>query len=367
MAAGDFSASLLSVIKVKAEKMWTDGMQAADYAPNADAAVAVIQNQTARFGELNRRDKDNSIDVTWIKTCGRTTADLAGNCNLEEDELETAKKNYQFDIGQKTGFSVDREKLRTNMYEYMEEVAAGLANSVKLLDEYWAQKVLTKVKTFASTNLAPKPFTFDATKNATIVPNAMYGNVTSPVSGFRLPSAWHKMAIQNKMNAPYFIDNGRIYIDLLDAMLQADGANGADKGAGRRAKKLNITSDLFNFGAAGIANVSTFMINKNAVAFKTYNRHADKPLFIGGKVGQTHYTIKSIALAGVKYDVIHEVKCKEVGGVTHFYDTWRLITRGGVWLNPESCPVTIASGSNPPAGTHTPSGVLSFVSDDETV
>lgn len=363
----NITASQIIDIKLKAEQMWSDAQFSADFTPEAEAAKAVIANQTARFKELEDRTKDKQVKVTWIKSCGVEVEDGGANCELDEEGLDTDSESYGYDIYKKVGFSVNREKLRTNTYSLEEFTARGIASRVKALDEFWAQQCLVKAKSFAGVNLAPESFTFDATKNATIVPATLYGSITSPVSGFRLPTAWKKQGRKNKIVQPYFIDNGRLYHDFEDTKLQADGTNGADKGGGRRANALNLTSDLFNFDDAGITNVSTFMIGKNAMAFKTYNRHADAIVELGSKVGQTHFTIDSIALAGVKYDVIYELTCK-VGdnGETEYIDTWRIITRGGIWSNPEGCPVT-KTGTNPPAGTYNPTGILAYVSSDETI
>lgn len=361
---GDFSASQLLAIKLKAEEMWSDAQSGADFQPYADAAVIVSQNQTARFQQLENPNKDNKVIVNWVKACEVEVEDCETNCTLDEPEVETAGKEYEYDICKKVGFSIDAEKLRSNTYNFDEVVAPSLAMAIKKLDEFWAQKILVKMKAFAGVNLAPQPFNFDVPKNATIVPASLYGTVGS-YTGFQLPTILTKQMIQNKINSPYFIDNGRLWLEYQNSLLKSGATDGASIAGLNRARGLNVNFDLFNFGAAGITDVTTFAVGRNAIAFKTHNRHTATPELVGGQVQQTRYTVPSIAIPNVFYDVYYTISCKTVGGKAHIMHTWRLETNGGIWLNPEGCPVTVGATPSLPAGTYTPTGILAYVSDDE--
>lgn len=366
---GDFSASQLLQIKLKAEQMWSDAQAFAHLRPNADAAVAVINHQTARFAELEDRNKDNTIKVTFVKTCGIGTDDCEPNCTLDEPEVETAGKDFAFDICKKTGFSIDAETLRKNTYNFAEVVAPSLATAIKKLDEFWAQQVLVKLKAFSGVNIAAQPFTYQTPINATVVPAALYGNPLGGYSGFQLPTMFIKQMIQNKIDNAYYIDNGRMWLEYQNSLLQRGSTDSAAVSGLQRAQQLDVNFDIFNFAQSGITNVSTFAVGRNAIAFKTTNRHSETPVTIGGTVQQTLYTVPSIALPGVEYDVYYTVSCKTgQDGSTRYVHTWRLETKGGIWLNPEGCPVTVGAGNpNVPAGTHTPTGILAYLSDDEQI
>lgn len=340
MAAGDFTATELMNIQLMSERMWTDGILAREGEPQAGAAIAVLENQNARFSELNNRDKDLKIDVSWIDTCALEDEACEDNCDLTEALLETGKETYQPDICRKSGFSVDAETSRTNSYDTQEAAAKGLAKAIQNLDEFWARQVLVKLNTFAGYNVYPTPWTFD--------PAAMTTNV--PAADYHLSMTANLMiqARMNRLGTPYYIENGLLEAERLNAQLDAGNAEG--RGNNARVNALNMYSDPLNFALSGVSD-SLFGVAASAVAFKTVNRNPDSPIVIGGSVGQTRYTVNSRVLPGVKYDVYHTVTCVENGRLVY---TWRLETNGGIWLNPAGCPITVEEE------TYNSTGVLSY-------
>lgn len=347
MAAGDFSKSELLKIKLKAEAMWKDSRYEAEFKPTADAAVAVLANQTASFPELENRNKDRTVVVNWINACGIVAEDCEENCNITGNELESGNKEYAVDLCKKADFSVDAEKSRTNIYEVEEIAARGQAMAIKALDEWWARQAIAKMKSFAGVNVAPAPFTYDNVDKSTDVPAANY-NV-------KLIANLLQQAMLNKMGNPYFVDNGSLYLEWLNAQLDAGNLDG--RGDQNRIAQLKMYFDQFNFAAAGVAE-DTFMISPGAIAMQTKNRNPDAMTLVGGKIQQMRYTVPSIALPGVKYDAYYNLECKVVNGKSHDFHSWRFETNGGIWLNPEGCPVTIMVGGTPTVLT--PTGVLSY-------
>lgn len=345
MAAGDFTATKLMNIQLMSEKMWTDGVLARQGEPQAQAAIAVLQNQVARFGELNDRDKDLKIDVTFIDTCNLEDEACDDNCVIDEPLMETGKKNYVVDICRKSGFSVDAETSRTNAYETQEAAAAGLAKAIQNLDEYWARQVLTKLNTFSGYNAFPNPYTFDATAMTTEV----------EASNYNLSMAANLIiqARLNRLGTPYYIENGLLESEILNARFAAGNSDG--KGDVARLGALNLYSDPLNFALAGISD-TLFSVGTGAVAFKTVNRNPDTPIVLGGSVNQTRYTVNSRVLPGVKYDVYHTMKCVTGGRIVY---SWKLETNGGVWLNPEGCPFDVDDGAGG-TDTYQSTGVLSY-------
>lgn len=343
MAAGDFSPSALLAIKLKAEQMWTDSRLAQEYKANAQSAVAVLENQTATFRELDNPEKDNQVVVNFINPCGVTVDDCDSNCDLTEPELETKGKTYELDTCKKVGFSVNAEKLRTNTYNVEEVAARGLATRLKALDEWWAQQILVKLKAFAGVNVAPDPYTYAA--GTTTVPAASYNRT---MIGNLL-----NQAMLNKMPGAYFIDNGGLFVDFWNA--QIDAANAAGAGDAARIKALKMYFDQWNFIPAGLTE-DLFAVAPGAVAMKTKTRNPDTPTVIGGTVQQTRYTVASPTLPGVKYDVYYGLTCITNGtsGKGEIVHSWRIETNGGIFLNPEGCDVTIGGT------TYTPSGVMSY-------
>lgn len=342
MAAGDFSPSALLAIKLKAEQMWADSRLAQEYKAHADAAVAVLQNQTASFRELDNPEKDNQVVVNFINPCGVTVDDCESNCDISGPELETKGKTYELDTCKKADFSVNAEKMRTNTYTVEEQAARGLALRLKALDEWWAQRVLVKLKAFAGVNVAPDPYTWAA--STTSVPAANYnrsmiGNLIN-------------QSILNRMGGAYFIDNGSLFVDFWNAQIDAGNLDG--KGDAARINAIKMYFDQWNFIPAGLTE-DTFMVSPGAVAMKTKTRNPDTPTVIGGNVQQTRYTMASPTLPGVKYDVYYTLTCvTDANGKANIVHSWRIETLGGIFLNPEGCDVTV--GGN----TYTPTGVISY-------
>lgn len=348
MAAGDFSASQLLNIQLKAEQMWTDGILAKEQQPMADAAIAVLENQTARFQVFNDRDKDNKVQVTFINTCAIETDDCDDNCELDEPQVESGVEEYEPDLCQKAGFSVDQETTRTNIYSVEEIAAQSMARAIGKLDEWWARQVLARLATFSGVNVYPQPWTYDNTDKTTEVPTAQYN--LSMVAHLML------QAQMNRLGTPYYIGDGTLAADIINAQLNAGNLDG--KGDASRITQLNLYQDMYNFARAGM-DESLFAISPGAVAFKTTNRNPDAPRVLGGQIQQTIYTVNSRVLPGVKYDVYYTLKCVTgTNGRARYVHTWRLETNGGVWLNPAGCPVEIEVEGAPVVVS--PTGILSY-------
>jgi hypothetical protein len=354
MAAGNFTPSQLLEVRLKAEQMWTDSQLAASLKPEAEAARAVLEHQTARFDVLNDTEKDRVVKVTFIDACGVQATDCTATCDITGTELSTGAKEYKANLCQQASFSVNVTKLRTNDYGSSEVVAQGLAAAVKALDEWWAQKVLAKIKTFAGVNVAPAPFIYDATAKTTKFTDldpAVYR------SNLQLLANFVQQAKLNRIANPYIIDNGTFFVDMLNAAFDSGNAEGKGYAARLRAFENMLYDDQFNFAAAGLTD-SLFMVGSGAVAFKTVNKHPDTPTLIGGDVQETIYTIPSNALPNVKYDVTYTIKCVVTENVKEYVHVWELKTHGLVELNPEGCPVNAVV--NGEATVVTPSGVLSY-------
>lgn len=331
-------------LNVFAENAWKESALTNSFAKQTEAVKAVLQNQTAQFKELERTDKDVKVGIAFIDPCGGAVRDcVKDNCTIEEDELSTDLIEYVPNICKEIGFSINEEKLRTNMFNLEQLYAEGVREKLGLLDEYYSAHVLANLKTFAGVNVDPSPYTWDNTNKTTVIPSANY-NLSV------LPNMINDSFL-NKMSDVYFIDNGSLWVDFFNAQMNAGNLDG--KGAKNLVDQVKIYFDQFNFAKAGI-NESTFMISKSAVALKNVNKFDNTIREIGGKVGQTRFQIKSPNLEGVSYDAIYQLSCVD-GEIKH---TWRFYLRGLFALNPKGCPVTVNIGGTPTAVKST--GVLSY-------
>ena len=343
MPAGTFTPSELTMLKLKAEQFYANNT--AQYAPEAVSAQAILENQSAKFRMFEDVNKDQKVAVTWIDACGVVAEDCEEVCEIDMPELESKSKEYEPNICKQSGFSLDARKLRTNDYGAQEVITEGLNASIKALDEFWAKQALVKLKTFAGVNVFPSPFTYDAVGKTTNVPTADYN--------LKLLANWIQQAKLNRIQNPYFIDNGSLFIESLNAQFNAGNFDGAGNASRLNQLSKVLYDDQFNFASAGLTE-DTFLIGANALAFQTVNKVEDRPTLIGGNVQVTTFTVNSLALTGVKYDVEYSIVCKVVGGKKSYVHSWRLTTNGLIELNPNGCPVTIGGT------TATPTGVLSY-------
>lgn len=344
MASGNFTASELQTLKLKAEQFYQNNTS--QYAPEAVSAKAVLENQTARFRAFEDVNKDQKIAISWLDACGIVAEDCEETCEIDMPELESKSKLYEPNICKQSGFSIDTRKLRTNDYTSDELLLEGTNASIKALDEFWAKQVLAKLKTFAGVNVAPAPYTFDAVNATTNVPTADYN--------LRLLANWIQQAKLNKIANPYFIDNGSLFIEMLNAQFNSGNFDGAGDASRLSQLRRVLYDDQINFSGAGLTE-DTFLIGSNAVAMQTVNKVADRPTLIGGNVQVTTYTVNSLVLPNVKYDVEYSIVCK-VGtdGKKTYVHAWRFTTNGLIELNPTPCPITLGGT------TVNPTGVLSY-------
>lgn len=350
-AAGDLTASEQLQFKLKAEEKWIGGKYEDDLKPFCDALITQLNKQTARFDELSNSNKDNSVLLTWLKSCGIATSAFdraADSCAITGTELESDSQEYQFDLFQKIGFTIDAEKIRTNIYEREEQVAHILMKGDKQMSEWLTGQYMLALKASAGPNIPAingegLPMTWDDANTTTDIPVANM-NV-------KIVASLVKQMQLNKVVSGFYIDRGGLFEAWVDAGYDTGNAEG--KGDGARKSAVDMTFDMWNFSAAGIAE-EMFLVSANAIAVKTYNRFGDKPEEVGGKINQTRYRMKSNILPGVYWDVRYELTC--VAG--HDKHTWQFESEAGIFLNPESCPVTANVNGVPTQVT--PSGVYSF-------
>ena len=332
MAAGDFTPALLQTVITSADAIWEDSQQKRKYTAQAEALKAVLRNQTAVLSPLTDRDKDNQLSLVWTDSSDIVATNGIANCDLSEPELAALSKPYTLDIRKKAGFSIDREKLRKSSLDRVELAAKGQLIALKQLDEIFAQTLVARLAGFAGVNTSARFGT--VVGNTTNVALRDYNALSMVPEIIRA-------AVLNRMGSDFYaLDGGELFADLIRAKsgsLNADGKSDLDL-----FDQLDITSDLFNFAAAGISE-DLFVIAKSAVAVGSKVRNSDQIEVLPGKVAQTRYTVDSPTFgSAVKYDAYYQLSCVVPTGETreHIMDTWRFELNGGVFLNPEGVSAT---------------------------
>lgn len=343
----DLTASKLLELRMKLENSWKGTALERSKAVNVESAKAVLANQTAKFSGLDDWQKDNKIKVTFINNCALDVSDCEDNCTLDGAEYGTGAKDYAPNFCKKVDFSINEEDFRTNDYTLEEMFTENTTRALGKLDEWVAQTVLTKIQSYAGPNAYPAPWTYNNTNKDTEVPASQWGLSMIPI-------LLNQMTLNN-MGDVYYINDGSLFIDFYNAMINQGNLDG--KGNATLIQQLKMYFDQINFGKTGVDD-NLLAINRDAVALKTVNRHSDTPRVIGGTVGQTRYTVKSPNLDGVKYDAYYSVTCKSINGKDTILHTWRFVVNGLVALNPEGCPISIQVGGVPTTVQQT--GVLAY-------
>ena len=198
------TATELLRLNVKAEQTWADSALRNSLSKQSEAVKAVLANQTAKFKEFERTDKNIKIGIAFIDPCGGDVRDcVTDNCDLVESELSTGLLELEPNICKEIGFAINEDKLRNNMFNLEDLYAEGVKEKLGLLDEYLSVHVLANLKTFAGVNAHAEPYTFNNVAKTTEVPSAKYNLSLIPQminDGF-----------MNKMGDSYFIDNGSLW------------------------------------------------------------------------------------------------------------------------------------------------------------
>ncbi len=324
-APKDFSASKILLIQSKAKDIWKDA-RAVKHPVHLDAVKAVLNEQNAMFQELTDSPKENKVKVTWLEDCDIKTTDLQDDCSIDGVELASNSKEYTIDQGQQTTYKVDVRNERTNTYTTDEVVAQGLMNRLNALDEYWAKLVLAQLKLAAGKNAYPTPWTYDAAKKTTNIPEEQWNK--------KIIANLIQQAGMNDMSNPYYISDGGFFVDFLNA--QFDNGNFDGKGDYNRISALNLYFDQRNFAKAGI-DENLFMVDQSAVGLYTKAWYTRAPEHYGGTVQKTLYSVPSLNLPGVMYDVEYTMKCENKASVPHYYHVFKIATRGLFAVNPVAC------------------------------
>lgn len=329
MSAGNFSCSELAEVQLKADAIWADASYNKDYIANVGALTAVRSEQTARLVPLEDSMKDNTVKLIWVKDCDDTTSACGTECTVGGSELESACDTHTLDICRTKGFTIDEKALRSNVISKEELIARGLLKSMKTLDEYLAVQMVAKLDTFKGANL--------------------YTGGKGTVAGFETsvsPAFWNAslfsylylVAQKNKFKDPYILSGVNLFEAFYNAQANAGNADG--KGAKSLFDSFRTYFDIFNIDTQLSPDQSTFLLDRNAVAFASkayYNWSAGDARSMqyggaGSSVG-IKYQVESNNLPGVFYDVTYKIECSSDEIKHHF----SLAFKAGIFRNPVGC------------------------------
>lgn len=318
---GDFSCAELLTIQAKANEIFADDVRNPDYVAYADAAIAILENQTAKFEMLQNPDKDRDLTIHWITDCADDVFDISSECDNGGAEAQADCKNYIISNGKEVRFTVGTNQFRTSLLSEEEVMAQMFLRKQKLLDEELARFMVTKLELFAGVNQLTDPYTINGT------------TTEIPPSAFT-PDLWGYFAqamIVNKLGNAYWLGGSQLWIQKWRAMMEAANAEG--KGAAQKFTTMKMYNDLFNVDSV-LGKKASFLINPNSVAFVHKVRYPRVPMMINAdNVTQKRWSAPSKTLPGVFYDYTYSIKCED-DDIKH---NFKIVGRFDMFQNPTGC------------------------------
>jgi hypothetical protein len=324
---GYFDCGKLLEVKAKVEEIFQGGVIGAEYIPDVEPALAILNNQTATFEVLTNPEKDREVKVYWLDDCDdEDPTECTDQCTIDGDPIGDNCVNYTLGECFEKTLSVTEELFRTSLHTKEEVVARALLKKMKLMDEFWAAKALAFLNASGGVN------TFSDGQYAivggnTYVPAAAWN---PDIFGYIDTALW-----MNKLGGNVKMLSGT----LLKQYMWKIGMETSDPtGASAQAKMTSFGVPYFDRRMDTIlGEKAVILFDPNATALVTKARH--EAYGEAGRIVQTPtgpqrwYTMPSMNLPGITYDIAYQELCSG-DDIKH---TWKLKTRGDLFLNPLGC------------------------------
>ena len=319
---GDFSCADLQIILATADEIWTDDIRKAEYVAHATAAIAIKENQTARFAALENPNKDREIKVVWVDDCDtEAPSACTDQCVIEGDEAGASCVEYGLTQCIQKEYKTTREQFKGLNLELEEVVAIQLLKKMKLMDEALAVAGIEFLDFNSGVNKYPGEFS-NSGGNVTLIPPAAWNE---DLFGYLMAAGEINMLPNMKMLSG-------VELRRLFWKLQAESsAPGGQAALNKIAGFSNPYFDLFKLQLTTGAK-TTFLWNPNSVALvtKTYNDGTPR---VRQNPWQMAVTIPSYNIPGVSYDWTYMPSCSG----NDWTDAWRLQVKFDYFLNPIGC------------------------------
>lgn len=321
---GTFDCSKLLELKAKVEEIFNGGVIEAEYIPDVEPALAVLESQTADFKVLEDPDKDRELKVYWVDDCDdEDPVDCTDQCTMSGEEIGDNCVDYALDECFEKTFSVTERRFRRSNLGRLEVAARAQLKKMKLMDEFWAAKIIAFLNASGGVNSFPGQY--DVSGGTTYIPAHAWN---PDIFGYIDTALW-----MNKLKMGKMLSG-----TLLKQYMWKVGMETSDPtGASAQAKMTSFGIPYFDRRLDTIlGEKALFMWDPNAIAMATKAEHAayEVPRVVQTPTGpQTWYTMESQNLPGIVYDMAYQELCSG-DDITH---TWKIKTRGGIFLNPLGC------------------------------
>lgn len=327
--AGNWDCARLQEVKVPLSALISPNeVKDAEYIPDVAPVKMIKAIQTFKDQGLSNPEKDTVIKGIWMDDCDSDDPDEEDSegCDITGAEIGTVCAEYELTTKFHKSFSVSDAKFRIlgDSVSQNQEVAINLAKKLKLMDEYWAKKVVGVMDSKSGGNLNTAPYTVN-------------GNVTEIPATAWNPDLFGYLKVtkdRNKMPGMVLNLGGVMEQALWKVGMEVSNPEGAS--AARKVASLgNVYSDSF-ITESVLGYKAAFLVSPSALALITKARYANygagkEEIANGNK--HIYYTITS-PNTGITYDVIYQREC---GANGNWVNTWDIRTFGDVLYNQVFC------------------------------
>lgn len=322
-----FTCADLLVSQAKAEAIWADNAENAEYMPNSETVQAIVANQTSKLDAITGlQEKNNTIKITWLTSCELEVDDCSTDCFPDGAEIKSNCKNYVPTICKEVNFKITEATLRDSIYSKEEVLARAMLKAIKKIEDTLGAAGVAFLEDVEGVN----SFMGDL---GTLTGGGVVGNSATKIAPGNWTASLLGYFIQaSKMNlftSPYLLSGNNLYQAFWNA--QAEFANADGKAGLNKFNQMKPTFDLWNIDSA-FSNQSTFLIDRSAVAFGGTWKYSEQVTDFGSDIGR-RYSIPSKTIPGLRYDVHHLMTCVNKDIVHKF----NIIAKAGFYLNPTGC------------------------------
>lgn len=320
----DFSATSLEFVRAQMNQMFQDADYRKEVQPEVEIVRTLQEIQTAQVQFFTPNEKKAKLKLYWVEACEGAVSDATTDCAFTGTNVSSSSQDYEIGVAKEAKFTIDDTDFYDNYVDFNQAVARGLLKYTTLLDNEIEKYVIAQLDSFAGANQ------YSGDSRATLDIN---GNtfIDGPYWTPALMSYFAKVRRVNKITDGVMFSGENMYDAFWNA--QADSANANGQGALNKFDAFNWKFDLVNMDDV-LSAKKTLLVSPHAAAFVSTNRVL-QPQDINNGADIMRFTVDSMHIPGVKYDVYYRTECKNAGEDTVHH--WRIVARYDVFQSPVLC------------------------------
>ncbi len=303
--------------------MWNDANFRREIQPEVEIVKGLVEMQTAKTQFFNPTDKVAKLRLYWVEACEGAVQDCTTDCDFSGAEVSSACQDYTIGQCKETIFTIADSDFYDNYVNFNEAVAKALLKHTTLLDNEIEVATIAALDSFSGVNQ------YDGDSRANI--NLNNTEIAGPFWTPSLMSYFAKVKRVNHMPDAMMISGENMYDHFWNA--QADSANADGKGALNKFESLKWKFDLVNLDDT-LGAKKSLLVSPHAAAFVSTNRVL-KPVEISNGADIARFSVPSMNIPGVTYDVYYRTDC--ANGGEDLVHHWRVVARYDVFQSPVMC------------------------------